>query len=253
MSYEIIYAREFIKTGDDRIIPLVLSGSNNCWDTRYKGHWRKERSWFPIYAKSGENPAITAEELMKKINSYVPSDYQAHFVRNGKLVNDDSFVRFFENGIKKAKTIEELYAELICTEQLQGSIYYYAPNGDVKIIDSIFIESTPDLNDFLANVDKCISENAAGHKIYINIGFLRNDILRRVKKPKQNHEQLKQYFVITTNFGYVSKLTRLGLYSTCSKEYAKKFETEKQALKWIKDRNIERRFKKQTFGVEYVV
>lgn len=42
MSYEIVYDREFIKTNDGRIIPLVLSGSNNCWTTGVSGRLRRD-------------------------------------------------------------------------------------------------------------------------------------------------------------------------------------------------------------------
>ena len=67
MSYEIVYAREFVKTGDGRIIPLVLSGSNNCWAPTYKGKDRRVRQWFPILAKQSEVPAFTSDEIMKRV------------------------------------------------------------------------------------------------------------------------------------------------------------------------------------------
>ena len=34
MSYEIVYNRQFLKV-DDKIIPLVLYGSNNCYQYDY--------------------------------------------------------------------------------------------------------------------------------------------------------------------------------------------------------------------------
>lgn len=34
MSYEIVYAKQFIKTEDGRIIPLALHGSNNCYEVK---------------------------------------------------------------------------------------------------------------------------------------------------------------------------------------------------------------------------
>ena len=33
MAYDIVYNRQFVKVGD-KIIPLVLVGSNNLWETR---------------------------------------------------------------------------------------------------------------------------------------------------------------------------------------------------------------------------
>lgn len=86
MSYEIVYAREFLKTKDGRIIPLVLMGSNNCWTRTYTGRDRRERHWLALLSRSGESPAMTVEELLKRVYKCIPSEYQEHFVRNGKLV-----------------------------------------------------------------------------------------------------------------------------------------------------------------------
>lgn len=36
MSYEIVYNRQFLKI-DDKIIPLVLYGSNNCYEVMWNG------------------------------------------------------------------------------------------------------------------------------------------------------------------------------------------------------------------------
>ena len=47
MSYEIIYDKQFIKVrkdNQDLHVPMVLSGSNNC----YEHSGRRERSWFPF-------------------------------------------------------------------------------------------------------------------------------------------------------------------------------------------------------------
>ena len=252
MSYEIVYAREFIKTNDGRIVPLILSGSNNCWDTTYRGHWRRERSWFPIYAKSGENPAITPEALMTKIKGYVPSGYNQHFVRNGKWVNDDSFVRFFENGLKKAKTLEELNEELLYKHYLKGIVYYYGENSSVHSVHDVDIRDSKDLDVFLEKVDELIKDYSGKEKLQISIGFSQDDVLRRIKKPREKKERLKEFYAITTDYGYLSKLTRRGVYSTHSVCYAKQFESEDKAKKWLMEHDLERRFRRLTFGVRFV-
>lgn len=252
MSYEIVYAREFVKTGDGRIIPLVLSGSNNCWAPTYKGKDRRVRQWFPILAKQSEVPAFTSDEIMKRVSSHVPSNYQQHFVRNGKWVNDEAFVRFFKNGIKNSKTLEELYSELLWKESLFGRIYYYDKDSVLRTIYSVYINSTPELDSFLGYVDKAIKDNNGKLRLYIGLGFSNDNSLERKKDSRPKRKKLEQYFVVTTGRGYLSRLTRLGIYSTYSKSSAKQFDTEMQAKKWIKDRQVERRFPKLTFGVEYV-
>ena len=30
MSYEIIYDKQFIKVSEDKFVPMILTGSNNC-------------------------------------------------------------------------------------------------------------------------------------------------------------------------------------------------------------------------------
>ena len=252
MSYEIVYAREFIKTGDERIIPLVLAGSNNCWSYTFNGRSRRERHWFPFLAKQGENPAFYPEDLMKRVQTYIPSEYQEHFIRNGKWVRDDGFVRFFVNGIKRAKRLEELHKELIWQETLEGTVYYYDKKLDPQTIHSAFIRSTCDLDAFLKNVDELIEENKDNHRLYIGLCFSGNDALQRDKETKPKRKKASEFYVVTTGRGYVSKLTRRGVYHTCSSEFAKQFDTQKQAEIWVKDRKLERRFPKLNFGIEYV-
>lgn len=252
MSYEIIYQREFLKISDGRIIPLVLSGSNNCWQPSYNGKWKRERNWFPIYMQSGEKPAITPDALMNKISKYVPSDYQQHFMRNGKWVDDNAFVRFFENGIKKAKTLEELHDELVCKEYLEGDLYFYDDKHNPHTVFKGIMTSTKELEDFLKDVDKHFAENNLNTPLYLYLGFSSGNELIKKKKPRKKHERLEEFYAITTQFGYVSKISRWGLHQTYSTTFAKQFKTEAKARKWMKDKDVERRFRKITFGIRYI-
>lgn len=107
MSYDICYDRCFIKSGLG-ITPMWLVGSNNCTESVYgaDGRWheRRERHWSPLCNMAG----VSEEELMAKARSYVPSRYNEHFMRGGKWVDDLGWLRFVENGIKKAVTIEQI-------------------------------------------------------------------------------------------------------------------------------------------------
>lgn len=251
MSHEIVYAREFMKTSDSRIIPLVLSGSNNCWEPTYGKHWRRCRSWFPLLIKSGENPAIEPEKLMERVSSCIPSTYQQHFVRNGKWVDDAAFVRFFENGIKKAKTLEELKDECLSSTSLEGTIYYYDDADNICTLHSARIADSAELDTFLMEADGYLKSETS-HQLRVQLGFCSEDVLKRYPRPRTVRQKPPQYYVVTTGHGYVSRLTRRGVYSTCCCEYAKWFENEKNALKWIKDRSLEIRFPRLQFGVECV-
>lgn len=251
MSYNIVYAREFIKAGDGRILPLVLCGSNNCWTMSISGRESRERHWHLIYISTNEIPALFPKQLIDKVKTYIPSEYQQHFKRNGKWVDDAGLMRFFENGIKKAKTLEEINDELLIKSLLCGEIYYYK-GYDTVCIHSSIIKSTEQLDEFLSEADRLICENKDARKLYVDISFDIEKSLERKKIKRRKKERLKQFYAVTTNFGYVSSLTRSGIYSTHSADYAKQFKTEKEATKWIKDRDIERRFRKLTFGIEYM-
>lgn len=253
MSYEIVYAREFLKTKDGRIIPLVLMGSNNCWTRTCTGRDRRERHWLALLSRTGESPAMAADELLERVYQCVPSKYQEHFVRNGKWVDDDAFVRFFKNGIKKAKTLEELNEELLVKEYPRGEVYYYDQKYDAVCLDSKVICSSDDLEEFLSKAEKIVNENKTEHKCVIDISFNDGDVLERPKKQRIKKEILRhQFYVVKTQEGYIRKLVAGRLYATGVTEYAKQFAKRKDAEKWIKDRNLERRFQRQTFEVEYV-
>ena len=106
MSYDICHDRCFIKSGLG-YTPMWLVGSNNCTEPvcGLDGRWRerRERHWSPIDNLAG----VSEADLMTMAWKYVRgTDYQ--FMRNGKWVDDAGWIRFVENGIKKAVTIEEL-------------------------------------------------------------------------------------------------------------------------------------------------
>jgi len=109
MSYEIVYNKQFLKI-DGKIIPLILHGSNNCYEILSDGRQRRKREWSTIYIGGSNRSIVSTEaEIMKEIKSCCDGgEYQEHFVQNRKWVNDKGLIRFFQNGIKNAKTIEEL-------------------------------------------------------------------------------------------------------------------------------------------------
>ena len=62
MSYSIIYGRQFVKTTKG-IIPMILSGSNNCTEF-IQGREVLERNWYPMTLSNKDKriaiPAVTA-------------------------------------------------------------------------------------------------------------------------------------------------------------------------------------------------
>lgn len=216
MSYSIVYAREFIKTGDGRILPLVLCGSNNCWTIGISGRESRERHWNLMYIKNNEIPALFPKQLIDKVKAYIPSEYQQHFMRSGKWVDDAGLMRFFENGIKKAKTLEEINDELLIKSRLCGEIYYYKGYDTVCIYSSI-IKSTEQLDDFLSETDRLICENKNAHKLYVDISFDIEKPLEREKVARKKKRKAETILCCNNEF-WLCKFTytlRNILYTFC--------------------------------------
>lgn len=250
MSYSIVYAREFLKTNDGRIIPLVLSGCNNCYEM-YNGRERRERCWWTLYVPHNASPAVRPEELMKIIKSRVQGDNE-HFMRGGKWVDDKAFVRFYENGIKNAKTIEELNEEAVCSVHLEGVITIPKGKDEVETVHQCFIRDSGELDTFLDFVDDYISMHT-GERYFISVFYNREDPIKRKVIRKRNKVFLEEnYYVVKMADNYVTQITRMSLRCSPYVSAAKRFASEKLARKWIKDRDLERRYSKYKFDVEYV-
>lgn len=86
MSYSIIYGRQFVKTTKG-IIPMILSGSNNCTEF-IQGREVLERNWYPMtLSNKDKRIAIPAEELLERaraISTGDGADYE--FAKQGRKV-----------------------------------------------------------------------------------------------------------------------------------------------------------------------
>lgn len=250
MSYEIVYNRHFLKI-DGKIIPLTLHGSNNCYMVAYNGREKRERYWSALYL--GENTMIaqTENDIMERINSYCGGDYQEHFKRNGKWIDDKGLINFFKNGIKNAKTIEELKEKYY----FSGLCGYFSiwNKMDCKIENRVNIYSSDELREYLIKAQKRLENKTDDEKIYINLEYYGEKLEPREKKVRKPKERLKDYYVIKLdNIGYVTKLTsKRIMYSYCIYNRTKQFETSKQANKYIE--KLTERFKDTVFEVEHIV
>ena len=62
MSYTIFYRSMFVKTSDNKYIPIIEGGDNNCYEA---GSMRRARSWYSISSITKEPKALlTAKEIM---------------------------------------------------------------------------------------------------------------------------------------------------------------------------------------------
>lgn len=248
MSYEIVYNRQFLKI-DDKIIPLVLHGSNNSYEITWNGKERRERNWNPMYLSCNKMIAITENELMKLIEDCCDGTCQEHFMRNNKWVDDKGLIRFFQNGIKNAKTIEEMNEEYYFSG-LQGyfSIWKHMDN---TIENKVEINSSEDLREFLSAIQKRLDNKTVNEEIYFCLRYYDEEFKSRVQKEKKPKERLTDYYAIKVNkYAYLVQVTsrRIKYCHLCND--TKQFKTEKEASKYIE--KLKDRFD-ATFEVEHIV
>jgi len=256
MSYTIVYDRQFIKLEDGRIIPMILCGSNNCWQTTWNGKERRERYWTPYWEQTV--PAYTPEDLIKRVESYCGGEYQEHFMRGGKWVDDAAFLRFFQNGIKQAKTIKELADERIHTAAVRACMSIWRKTADNEDCGQKHttecdrhLRSDGEIVDFLKESDERLKNKSPDETVYICLKYYDNVPL---PKPKRTHKPKTrltgEYYVVAFGSGsYVTGITKGYLHHSPYISAAKQFGSEQEAEKWIKQRNLKTRFRGE-FSVE---
>lgn len=242
MSYEIIYNKQFLKTKEGKIIPLVLMGSNNVTEMTWKGTERRARDWNVCNMPHWCNYKIdfTPEELLKETEQWL--DHEEMFKSNGRWINGKQWYNIVKRAIKNAKTIEELKPY----ERPRGylSIWKGWDNTGTK---SMIIETSDDLEKFIEFYYNRLENREENEKIYPKIIFNVERFEHQRRKPSNKpKEQLKEFYVVKINkdylSAYVSQLTARNLRYVYNGKSGKQFKTEKQAEKWIQDRRIRERF-----------
>lgn len=249
MSYEIVYERQFLKVvlpnnPEPRIIPLCLHGSNNCTEYSNSGKERRSRDWSAMYFNGANQiPLETSESIMGKIESYCGGEYQEHFKRNGKYLDDAALIRFFQNGIKDAKTLSELNELSMYSIDLLCYLSVWQGN-DHKIEMRRTVKTDKDLLDFILDA-KIRIKNKEKEQIYVQIEFYGDKAIPHPKENRQPKVYKEECWVLASlRHGtdiYVQKLTSRRLLYCRGIVGARKFETESEALKWV-DTKIKSKF-----------
>ena len=269
MSYDIIYNKQFVKlrqTGE--VIPMLLSGSNNCFEIGLGGrNGRRSRDWSSMryYNRKGklsEKPGFILEnmdaDLRKMIREHhgnkdeymnaKPSDikerfgYYASVVVGSGSCSGTSWERWrgvFANGIKHALTIEEL-------DKLGVNIYFNAygdsPDGKpaevgLKTERQYFIELKK-WREWQVKSEKSFSLSFTPHSTDAVLSRLHAD-KHRTPKEKTSVEQ-DHYFALVDEGGnellrYTSRGYRYS-YHQSGKHYRTEVEAEKYRKKLVEDK-----------------
>lgn len=295
MSYQIYYNKQFVKV-NDQFIPMTLDGSNNCYEI-ICGREVRERNWNCrdyYFSSIGKGELLAKKDIIinsvnqyieKRVKNALESDYREQheteeYIRNhygyysgesfgGRCASltATQYLNFWKNGIKNAKTIEELASADV---YLKFTVYKWKTyKFSIDIPEEKLIKTT---SDFLEELKKwnefknsCIitEENKTfSPSIYLSFsgyhGYVTTKImqLRKKETPKKEKVVIEQdhFFILENNNGYLVKYTRNGYkyssYSTALRN--KTFRTEKEANKYLISLINKRKHQADTWKVKKV-
>lgn len=187
MSYEIMYDRRFIRTSRG-IIPLILSGSNNCTeqirDCRGRSYERRVRHWWvwvPRTMSVKDHPEADYEAMIAQICQETDKNHEL-FKWNGNWLTYGQWLRWFQNGCNAAASVEE-YLRCNRCQSLIGHVSIYTGLSRLDQARELeeYIHTTAELESWLdraADREKqiCAELNNACD-IYICLGFAINEPL----------------------------------------------------------------------------
>lgn len=269
MSYTILYAKQFIKIDNNRTIPFILQGDNNV----YESYKKRARDWSNSYGFTKtiitSNEALLQEierfkqDAIERCNEYVKQydetwaydekrfGYHTGIAVGGSHTTKTSFSmfkNFYVNGIKNAKTVEEL-------KELGCSLGITVSHWDKEVIAKAGLEIKPNVpftstEQAIATIEE-YEAYYKGHNVHLYIDAYGMDrVVEKLKKPKQPKQKTKvdQYFRISTPFGLFIKNISSGF--QYSQWRGKAFRTEKDAKRSLDI--LIKKFPQHNFSIELV-
>lgn len=244
MSYQIYYDRAYIKV-DDKFIPIVNDGSNNCWERSFFSKRDvPEKNWNIMNYKRQPQLLFTADEIRE-----IAKDYEEISQRQGtcfksrhRAFERGEFERWIINGMNRAFTIEEYVA-------MGNSLYildYSHP--DLDEWEKYPFKTTDEFKELMEDLKYCLR---------LNVSFEDN---RSVRKPifaskTAGVKDLDTYFVLKgylwSDAYFCSIRKRRITYSHIPSGYGvRAFPTENAANKYLekyKDRLAKFNFKPERY------
>jgi len=279
LSYEIIYGKQFVRlrrTGE--VIPMLLAGSNNCFDIGVGGrNGRRARDWsndryYNRKGKISEKPDVILKNLDAELRRRIrdryhkedkPADIRNHFGYYASLAvggghcGGTSWNKYrgqYVNGIKNALMVEEL-------ENLGVHLYFHTVTWKEDSTDGI--PASVDLKteqEYFVELKKWRAwQNGNGKSFWLS--FHPHDdelVLKRLREPKRRTPQEKtrveqdHYFVLTDGYYGLVKYTSRAYRYSFSKTGGKRFMTEKAAETYRQQLVSKGRYKADIWKVERI-
>lgn len=246
MSYQIYYDRAFIRVGEN-FIPLVNSGSNNCWE--YNGRREiPEKDWSVLNWKRRSRLCFSEDEIREIAREYELSSQESGmcFKSRNRCFDSGEFERWIVNGMKNAFTIEE----------------YVSFRNQLYILD-YSAEKTEDWKSYAFNTtDEFLSILAGLSSSSLSVHMANNREVFRPTSKRSSRKKLRpgdlaEYYVLKGVYKgrtiYFMELTRKGgarFTWDAPGGNVKVFPTEKAALKYLE--KYQDRFRQADFAPELI-
>lgn len=171
MSYEILYSRQFVKLDEERVLPIILAGSSNC-TMYYGGREIRERNWYLWYSNPDEIGAKTAEirnRIETIVNANKEKGYDGEWFKSGgKWITSSKILNWFDNGVKNARTIEDIFALKYKTLDCNLTLYHKT-EFERKVVLERYCKTTKEILDWIDEAKKYpVPDN---YNVYWIMGF----------------------------------------------------------------------------------
>ena len=278
MSYEILYRKQFVKVSENEYVPMIETGSNNCYDVT--NNKRSRDWWADTYVTQGriidtkENILARIDEIRAglmergeknaenyKDDSFTYDDkrfgWHASIAIYGKGTTGTSFNMFkgyYLKGFEQAMTVEELKEKDV---QLVVRMSNYSDEGITKRglekKPDVYIETTEQLINVLKEYKEYYGNDF--QPFYLTFsddwGIERmcrerryaNANKRRAARKAKSYIHVSTFFVLACKefTGYFVKNTKKGFRYSPYTTGGKLFATHKDAEKFLnKMRNKDR-------------
>jgi hypothetical protein len=186
MSYSIYYDRAFIRV-NDKFVPMVNSGSNNCFECR-GNRQIPEKDWGVLNWKRYGRVLFTADEIREIAQEYDWYNQESGmlFKSRNRLFEPGEFERWVVNGMKRAYTVEEYrkFGNELYVLDYSSSEYLHWPHHPFSTTEEL-----------LTILDKLNSVKELGIKMANN-----RDVYRPVNHRPRGHglsaNDLTEYYVL---------------------------------------------------------
>ena len=227
MSVDIIYEKQFIDLKDGRYVPLLLSGSSNCYEYSSNGRERRARNWwlltpiprFEHFAPTLNEMLNMCDELRNDLQ-FQWDDYEdgsfhfftgLHLGYKGGAMSFRQYQGLYKSGVKYALSIEQL-RQLYCFSfsfrvsddaKKSGSYKEYGIADDFSFFAP---QTTKELVEFInLNEDALMARIITCNvRLPEDIRDFRDGVRRKyfpVKRKEKNPTKTNEFYVVEDNEG----------------------------------------------------